>query len=169
MARPTKYNKEIADKFIGFISDGLPIRLACIGCDISEDSIARWRSKYPNFDEAIVEASDCSWKTSESLIKYGKKRYKRNERATKPFPPMAPALVPLLENYELRPKEEPSFFGFPIKDGYPDYFKETEPYYNKTSRQIEWIDKKGIFHTRSINSIRKEREKLETIVAGFIL
>lgn len=164
MARPTKFNKEIADKFIGFISDGLTIRLACTGCGISEDSIARWRRKNPAFDEAVVEASNREWQTSESLVKYGQRQYKRNERATKPFP----GIVPLLQNYRLKPKEPQTYLGFPIRDDYVRSSEETEPYYNEKTNQIEWVDKNGIFHSCSVDILEKDNNT-EVISGGFII
>ena len=79
MARPTKYNQEVADKLILFIEQGLTVKDACYGVNISPDTCSRWRQIYPEFAERFMEASKKQlWGSADALAKYHHYRpYKR--------------------------------------------------------------------------------------------
>ena len=162
MSRPSKFSKEIEDKFVNFISDGFSIRLACKGCDVSEDSVSRWRKKYPNFNKKIVEASDCSWKDSKSLAKYGKTPYKRFQRA----------YTPILSSHHhssiTTKLSFPKVFNLPIRKEYPPDMRKTDPYFNQSTRKVEWIDTNGVFHVCPVekyyNLIRRKNDSPFIIV-----
>lgn len=154
MARPTKYSQKLAEKLIDFISNGLTIKDACRGCSVSEDSFSRWRKQYPDFNRRVAESSGIQWKSAESLAKYGYRPYKRNQGLTmaKYFKPLLPQITPRL-------KKKPTFIGLPIRNGTPIKNEETNLYFNKNSQQIEWIDKKGIFHACSLKAYERKLER----------
>lgn len=154
MARPTKYSQKLAEKLIDFISSGLTIKDACKGCDISEDSFGRWRKQHPDFNRRVAESSSIQWKNAESLAKYGYRSYKRNQKLTaaKYSKPLLPQIIP-------QPKKKPTFLGLPIRSKMPPRSIETKPYFNESNRQIERIDKKGIFHTCSLAAYKKKLEQ----------
>ncbi len=79
MGRPTKYNQEVADRLILFIEQGLTVKDACYGVNISPDTCSRWRQKYPEFAERFMEASRKQlWGSANALAKYHHYRpYKR--------------------------------------------------------------------------------------------
>ncbi len=71
MARPTKYNQEVADRLILFIEQGLTVKDACYGVNISPDTCSRWRQRYPEFAERFMEASKKQlWESADALAKY---------------------------------------------------------------------------------------------------
>lgn len=152
MARPTKYSQKLAEKLIDFISNGLTIKDACKGCDVSVDSFSRWRKQHPDLNRRVIESSGIQWKNAESLAKYGYRPYKRNQSPTaaKYGKPLLPQIIPQL-------KKKPTFIGLPIKDEYPTESRKTDPYFNRNSRQIEWIDKRGVFHSCSLTAYKKKQ------------
>ncbi len=79
MGRPTKYNQEVADRLILFIEQGLTVKDARYGVNISPDTCSRWRQKYPEFAERFMEASRKQlWGSANALAKYHHYRpYKR--------------------------------------------------------------------------------------------
>lgn len=71
MGRPTKYNQEVADRLILFIEQGLTVKDACYGVNISPDTCSRWRQKYPEFAEKFMEASKKQlWGSADALARY---------------------------------------------------------------------------------------------------
>lgn len=80
MGRPTKYNQEVADRLILFVEQGLTVKDACYGVNISTDTCSRWRQKYPEFAKKFMEASkkQLRWGSADALAKYHHYRpYKR--------------------------------------------------------------------------------------------
>lgn len=92
MARPTKYNQEVADKLILFIEQGLTVKDACYGVNISPDTCSRWRQRYPGFAEKFMEASKKQlWGSADALAKYHHYRpYKRKVGVLPTFTPKTP-------------------------------------------------------------------------------
>lgn len=71
MGRPTKYNQEVADRLILFVEQGLTVKDACYGVNISPDTCSRWRQKYPEFAKRFMEASKRQlWGSADALAKY---------------------------------------------------------------------------------------------------
>jgi hypothetical protein len=56
--RPSKYNEETLERLLGGLSDGLPIKSACIIAGISVSTLADWREKYPELEERMTEARE---------------------------------------------------------------------------------------------------------------
>jgi len=78
MGRPTKYNQEVANRLILFIEQGLTVKDACYGVNISPDTCSRWRRRYPEFAEKFMEASRKQlWGSADALAKYHYRPYKR--------------------------------------------------------------------------------------------
>lgn len=78
MGRPTKYNQEVADKLILFIEQGLTVKDACYGVNVSPDTCSRWRQRYPEFAEKFIEASKKQlWGSADALAKYHYRPYRR--------------------------------------------------------------------------------------------
>jgi hypothetical protein len=56
--RPTKYEPKTIERLCTGLSDGLPIKSACIVAGISVSTLADWREKYPDLEERIAEARE---------------------------------------------------------------------------------------------------------------
>jgi hypothetical protein len=54
--RPTKYNQEIVDAITDALRKGMTRKDSCSVADISEETFAQWRRKYPEFLNAIEKA-----------------------------------------------------------------------------------------------------------------
>lgn len=154
MARPSRYSSELARKIVDFISSGLTLKDACKGCNISEDTLSRWRKKHPDFDRRIAECSDLQWNNAKSLAKYGYRPYRRIQR-----PLRAKYHNDIMPHVIAGIKKEPTFAGLPIRERAPIRIKETPPYFNKTTGQIERIDSNGIFRACSLAAFRRKQER----------
>lgn len=56
MARPTKLTPEITKKFVDAIRVGATQRIAALYAGVTDDTIINWRTRHPEFAEAIREA-----------------------------------------------------------------------------------------------------------------
>lgn len=56
MARPTKYNDEIAAEIVALLTDGCVIADVCSKVGISQDSYFTWIKRYPEFSESVKRA-----------------------------------------------------------------------------------------------------------------
>ena len=154
MARPSRYSTDLASKIVDFVSSGLTLKDACKGCGISEDTLGRWRKKYPDFNRRIAESSQIQWENAKSLAKYGCRPYKRVQR-----PLRAKYRNDIMSRVISNIKKEPTFAGLPIREQSPTRIEETSPYFNKATGQIERIDSNGIFHTCSPAAFRRKQER----------
>ena len=159
MARPSKFNQNIVDQLIKYISDGLTIRDACYGVGISEDTFWRWRRQRTDFAEAIQTATPQHQWSSEALARTSSyRRYNRNvqnshksaiNRARRigtrldaqsglrePLKTLKSdfnnAIPPCL-SMMTRTKPPRNLFGDLVSCG---------PYYNAMTDRIEWVENK---------------------------
>jgi hypothetical protein len=56
--RPTKYEPDTIGRLLEGLSDGLPIKSACIIAGIGVSTLADWREKYPDLEERMAEARE---------------------------------------------------------------------------------------------------------------
>ena len=56
MGRPSKYNEANAKKITDAVRVGATYKLACSYAGISDETFANWRKRYPEFEQALVEA-----------------------------------------------------------------------------------------------------------------
>jgi hypothetical protein len=56
MARPTKYNAEIAKKICDAIRVGATHELAAAYAGINQDTLTNWKHRYSDFSDAVKEA-----------------------------------------------------------------------------------------------------------------
>jgi hypothetical protein len=56
--RPTKYSPETVERLLAGLTDGLPIKSACIIAGIGVSTLSDWREKYPELDERMAEARE---------------------------------------------------------------------------------------------------------------
>ena len=154
MGRPSRYNQNIAEKLVDFISRGLTVKDSCRGCNISEDTFSRWRKSYPDFNRRINESSPLQWQNAESLAKYGYRAYKRNQKPTmaKYSKHTFRSIVPMV-------KKEPTFNNLQVRESALAEMVEIAPYFNKQTNQVEWIDKQGIFQTCQLECYQKKMNR----------
>ena len=153
MARPTKYNKEIAGRLAEMIGEGFTIKDSCRFCDVSDDTFGRWRKRYSDFNASIIQASNRQWLSAQSFAKYCCRSYKRKQ--TEKFPENRCKPMVCKKDFNFKSKSE-TFMGLPIRYEVPRSMDEIGPYFNVTSNQVEWIDDKKIFHTCSRNIFEKK-------------
>lgn len=70
MTRPSKYTPELVRRIKQYISDGLTVRDACYGVNISEDIFCRWRREKPEFAKLVQEVTDAQCWSSAGLDKW---------------------------------------------------------------------------------------------------
>ena len=58
VGRPTKYSPEVVEMLRGALSDGMPIKGACIVAGICVTTLAEWREKHPELETRISEARE---------------------------------------------------------------------------------------------------------------
>ena len=56
--RPTKYSPETVERLLAGLTDGLPIKSACIVAGIGVSTLSDWREKYPELEERMAEARE---------------------------------------------------------------------------------------------------------------
>lgn len=81
MARPSKYTPELTKRIKQYISDGLTVRDACYGVNISEDTFCRWRREKPEFARLVQEATEAQCWSSAGLARTSE--YRRYQRRLK--------------------------------------------------------------------------------------
>ncbi len=81
MARPSKYTPELTKRIRQYITDGLTIRDACYGVEISEDTFCRWRREKPEFAKLVQEATEAQCWSSTGLARTSE--YRRYQRRVK--------------------------------------------------------------------------------------
>jgi len=58
VGRPTKYSPEVVEMLRGALSDGMPIKGACVVAGICVTTLAEWREKHPELETRISEARE---------------------------------------------------------------------------------------------------------------
>lgn len=144
MARPTKYNKEMAEGVVELIRQGYNLRAAAQAYGASEASLSRWRERYSDFNGAVLLAIKEQNDQANRLA--GVRPYKRKAYLSPQYSP-----EPLINHQALSEEEKirrqpRTWLGLPIKPQ-PLEYEPTEPYLNPNTRSVEWIDKSGVFHT----------------------
>ena len=76
--RASKYNPTTRAKLLMYISDGRTVKDACFFVGISDMTLARWRKRYPDFDEEYLKAVESQWQSIDAIKKSGARTYRRN-------------------------------------------------------------------------------------------
>ena len=179
MARPSKYTPELVKRITQYIADGLTIQDVCYGANISADTFCRWRKEKPEFDAAIVKATEAQTWSSAALAQTSEyrryiRRQKHKQNTTKNKPEGANtglehnnALLGLLrasqshfDNGKQVAQTSPFGDTLPERSGPPvNEFGELircDPYLNTTNGRIEWVEKemygKYILHRCSVGN-----------------
>jgi hypothetical protein len=58
VGRPTKYNETTIARLCEALTDGLPIKSACVVAGIGVTTLAEWREKYPEIEERMNQARE---------------------------------------------------------------------------------------------------------------
>ena len=179
MVRPTKYTEELTKRIRQYITDGLTVRDACYGVDISEDTFCRWRREKPEFAKLVQEATEAQCWSSAGLARTSEyRRYQRRQKRHQTQPESSKwsdthlntenALEQALNssqgysgNGDVATSDNSSF-------GARTQLKERSepptndfgeliccaPYYNPTTNKIEWVEReifgRPIFHRCSV-------------------
>lgn len=175
MARPTKYTPELTKRIRQYISDGLTVRDACYGVNISEDTFCRWRREKPEFAKLVQEATEAQcWsslglaRTSECRrytrrVKHAQNRAK-SERRSNTHLNAENTLETALnasEGYSASQVNAASFGAQarleersePLTNDFGELMC-CAPYYNPTTNKVEWVERetfgRPIFHRCSV-------------------
>ena len=74
----TKYNPTTRAKVLMVISQGRTVKDVCSFVGISDMTLARWRRRYPDFDEEYLKAVESQWQCLDAIKKSGARTYRRN-------------------------------------------------------------------------------------------
>lgn len=77
MSRKMKLNEKIWQIIVGGVRDGYTITDACAMANVGRSTYYKWISKYPDFNKAIVEATDLQWKYAYWRVRNGYRGYER--------------------------------------------------------------------------------------------
>ena len=69
VGRPTKFNNEVLGRLYSALADGMPIKGACIVAGIGVSTLADWREREPQIEDAMSEARECARQKALSAIK----------------------------------------------------------------------------------------------------
>jgi hypothetical protein len=58
VGRPTKYSEETIARLCEALTDGLPIKAACVVAGIGVTTLNDWRDKYPEIEERMSQARE---------------------------------------------------------------------------------------------------------------
>ena len=79
VGRPTKFNNEVLGRLYSALADGMPIKGACIVAGIGVSTLADWREREPQIEDAMSEARECARQKALSAIKTaGEKDWRAN-------------------------------------------------------------------------------------------
>src|SRR5260370_12130081 len=67
--RPTKYSHHVLERLCGALSDGMPLKGACVVAGIGVTTLAEWREKHPEIEQRIDEARECARQKALQRIK----------------------------------------------------------------------------------------------------
>lgn len=77
MSRKMKLTEQIWEIIVGGVRDGYTITDACAMANVGRSTFYKWLEKYPDFNKAIVEATDLQWKYAYWRVRNGYRGYKR--------------------------------------------------------------------------------------------
>src|SRR6266853_5611143 len=69
LGRPTKYSHHVLERFCAALSDGMPIKGACVVAGIGVTTLAEWREKRPEIEQRIDEARELARQKALQRIK----------------------------------------------------------------------------------------------------
>lgn len=170
MARPSKFNPQVAEKLVSFLLDGLSIKDACFGANVSESSFARYRQQNPEFEQAVQGAlASRQWGCAEAVKKYhSSQRRHSKETGTRCInthleaeKPLETALWSPEEQFEKR-KQPQTYMGLSIRyEPLTTYEHDVEPFVNPYNDSVEWV-KDGVLHRCYIDKwLEKHQPKPE--------
>lgn len=143
MARPTKYNTEIAKGVVELVGRGYNLRAAARANGVSEASISRWRERYADFNKALVLATN--EQNDKACRLSGVRPYKRKAYISPQYSPEPLIITPLLKEEQMS-NQPKTWRGLPIKPRPLDY-EPTGYYLNPNTERVEQIDQNGVLHS----------------------
>src|SRR5438270_3332889 len=79
VGRPTKFNEEVLARLYSALADGMPIKGACVVAGIGVSTLADWRERHSQIEDAMSEARECARQKALSSIKAaGEKDWRAN-------------------------------------------------------------------------------------------
>ncbi len=156
-------------KIADFIREGLTIKDACYGVDISTDTFIRWRDRYPEFNKLIQEASRREWGTAAAVAKYGYRGYRRKEAYNLPKSPEKPHkpfhITSQGQSFSDHTEVEAELpVRFTVSPVFP-----CKPYINGNNGKVEWRDKQGVVCTCTYEKhLEKQQRRKPDPFIGFI-
>ena len=69
LGRPTKYSHHVLERLCGALSDGMPIKGACVVAGIGVTTLSEWREKHPEIEQRIDEARELARQQALQRIK----------------------------------------------------------------------------------------------------
>jgi hypothetical protein len=79
VGRPTKFNDEVLGRLYSALADGMPIKGACVVAGIGVSTLADWRERDSQIEDAMSEARECARQKALSAIKAaGEKDWRAN-------------------------------------------------------------------------------------------
>jgi hypothetical protein len=79
VGRPTKFNNEVLGRLYSALADGMPIKGACVVAGIGVSTLADWRERDSQIEDAMSEARECARQKALSAIKAaGEKDWRAN-------------------------------------------------------------------------------------------
>lgn len=78
MARKIKLTEKRAQIIVGAIRDGYTITDVCEMACIGRSTYYKWLEEFPDFNKAVVEATDLQWKYATWRVRHGYRGYERH-------------------------------------------------------------------------------------------
>ena len=79
VGRPTKFNNEVLGRLYSALADGMPIKGACVVAGIGVSTLADWRERDSQIEDAMSEARECARQKALSAINAaGEKDWRAN-------------------------------------------------------------------------------------------
>ncbi|MBR2543600.1 hypothetical protein IKF03_03360 [Candidatus Saccharibacteria bacterium] len=101
MSKKTKLTKKTWEIIVNGVLEGCTITDVCELACIGRSTYYKWLSDYPDFNKAVVEATDLQWKYASWRVKHGCRRYRRRRlnRPSKSYqsPGNVPFAIPAVE------------------------------------------------------------------------
>lgn len=101
MSRKIKLTKERTQIIVGAIRDGYTITDACEMACIGRGTYYKWLEEFPDFNKAVVEATDLQWKYATWRVRHGYRGYERRHLNRPPVNYKSPNNIP----FTIRPVE----------------------------------------------------------------
>lgn len=145
MARPTKFNQDIAKGVANLLRQGYNLRAAAQVFGVSEASLSRWRERYPEFNKAVAKAT--REQNERACHLSGVRPYKRKVHISPQYSPK-PLVSHQPSTKEEKVRRQPqTWLGLPIRPRPLDYDEPTGYYLNPNTERVERIDQNGVLHS----------------------